>query len=155
MFAQHPYASWPWAGGAWSVIVPGPAVIFWPDEWCPSLAPTRTNTLEVDTVEMGDGYCHRSTRGFNPVAQSWDYQFPFTSLDQLDAMDAFLQRYSAPGFWFVPPENVEAIMVTADEWSASITDRTGRGALVGFLQVTFTRAFNPQSIARIAGLVAP
>ena len=80
MFAHHPYASWPWAGGRWATIVPGPTVIFWPGEWCPAPGPARTSILDVAIVAMGDGYNHRSTKGFNPVKTEWGYSFPFTGL---------------------------------------------------------------------------
>jgi hypothetical protein len=42
-------------------------------------------------------------------------------------------------------------MLVCSEWSATITEKTGGGDLVGFLQVTFARMYNPQSIAKIAG----
>lgn len=154
MFAQHPYAAWPWAGGAWALTPPGPTLVVWPDKWCPALAPSRTDTLEVDVVEMGDGYCHRSTHGYNPVKTAWAYQFPFTALDTLEEMDAFLQRYGAPGFWFLPPEQLDAVMIVCNEWSASITERSGKGAMIGFLQATFMRIFNPQPLTSIAGVGA-
>jgi phage-related protein len=149
MFAQHPYASWSWAGGRWATIVPAPTVIFWPADWCPAPGPTRTQVLEVDIVDMGDGYRHRSTKGFKPVKQEWGYSFPFKSADQLNAMDTFLQTHAARGFWFMHPELLDPTMVVANSWSAQISDRTGKGDMVGTLQVQFMRTYNAQPLTRL------
>ena len=47
------------------------------------------------------------------------------------------------GFWFTPPDGTTDVFVTADEWSASISDRN-QSDVIGTLQATFTRQFNPQ-----------
>lgn len=112
--------------------------------WCPMPGAARTSTLAVDTVEFGDGYKHRSTRGLNPVRPAWSLAFPFTSLDELDALDAFLVAHAATGFWMRPPDGSTDVFVTADEWSATIADKNNSTGIVGTLTATFARSFNPQ-----------
>jgi phage-related protein len=119
----------------------------WPHEWCAALGPSRTNTLTVNTVQFSDGYAHRSTRGLNPVQSTMAYVFPFADLDQLTAMNAFLRTYGAQGFAFLPPDKLNTVAVCASEWSATIIDRTGQdNEVVGALQVTLARMFNPQPL---------
>jgi phage-related protein len=119
----------------------------WPHEWCSALGPSRTNTLAVDTAQFGDGYVHRSTRGLNPVQSTMAYVFPFMDIDQLTAMNTFLKTYGAQGFAFLLPDKLATVAVCASEWSATIIDRTGQDDdVVGTLQVTFARMFNPQPL---------
>src|SRR5262245_18032234 len=107
MFAQHPYAAWPWAGGVWAPLPVEPAAIVWPDAWCPAFGPNRTDSALTLIADLGDGYRYRATRGFNPVQTTRTYSFPFTTLDRLNDMDAFLQQYGVRGFYFLPPEELE------------------------------------------------
>ena len=123
------------------VIVP----TSWPHEWCPMPGPTRTNTLKVETVVLGDGYTYRLTRGLNPVGSTLTYAFPFEDVDHLTEMDAFLKQHGARGFAFTPPEADDPIFVCCNAWSATLTDRTGTsGEMVGQLTSTFERRFNLQ-----------
>jgi phage-related protein len=115
---------------------------YWP--WCAQPGAARTSTLVVDEVAYGDGYKHRATRGLNPVRPEWSLGFPFTSLAELDERDAFLRRYAAGGFWFTPPDGATPLFVTANEWSASITERNLKTGIVGVLTVTMAQCFNPQ-----------
>jgi len=115
---------------------------YWP--WCPMPGAARSTALAVDTVSFGDGYNHRSTRGLNPVRPGWQMSFPFTSIDELDTLDQFLKDNAARGFWMRPPDSAVDVFVTVDTWSASITDRNPGSGIVGTLQATFTRQFNPQ-----------
>lgn len=149
MFAQHPYASWPWAGGAWAPLPDQPVTIVWPDEWCPALGPTRSDQASTLIADLGDGYRYRATRGFSPIVTTWNYSFPFTSIERLNEMDAFLQAYGERGFWFLPPEELELRFMCCNEWSATITERTGAGALVGSLSAGFRRMHNKQPLANI------
>jgi phage-related protein len=104
----------------------------------------RSTKLNVDQVDFGDGYVHRMTRGLNPVRPSWSLQFPFRSQAELDERDRFLRAYATGGFYFTPPDATAQVFVYADEWSATITDRSGRGAMLGTLNVTMVQCFNPQ-----------
>jgi phage-related protein len=104
----------------------------------------RSTTLAVDSVAFGDGYVHRATRGLNPARPSWSLVFPFTSLDELAERDAFLKANAATGFWITPPDGTALVYVTADAWSASITDKNKQTGIVGSLAVTMTQSFNPQ-----------
>jgi phage-related protein len=115
---------------------------FWP--WCPMPGAGRTTKLAVDSVAFGDGYIHRSTRGLNPARPAWTLAFPFASLDELEERDAFLQAHAAAGFWITPPDGTGYVLVTADEWSATIADRNVAKGIVGTLSVTLTRSFNQQ-----------
>src|SRR5262245_58243616 len=99
MFAQHPYAAWPWAGGAWAPLPSEPATIIWSPDWCPALGPSRSDAVNVLIADLGDGYRYRATRGFNPIQSTWSYSFPFRSVSQLNEMDAFLQTYGDRGFY--------------------------------------------------------
>lgn len=114
--------------------------------WCPAPGAARSSALSVDINNYGDGYVHRSTRGLNPVRPSWTLSFPFRKLAELDAMDAHLRAYALGGFYFRPPDSATDVFVTCDQWSASITDRTGGGDKVGQLQAQFDQAFNPQPL---------
>ena len=113
----------------------------WP--WCAQLGASRAVELAVDQTNYGDGYIHRSTRGLNPVRPSWTLNFPFTSQPELQRYDDFLNENAARGFWFTPPDMTSQVFVYADQWSYTITDKTGTG-IVGTLQATFVRIFNPQ-----------
>src|SRR5262245_5336550 len=115
---------------------------FW--TWCPMAGAGRTTQLAVDEVAFGDGYKHRATRGLNPARPSWTLGFPFKSVAELEERDNFLKSYAATGFWITPPDSSTTVFVTADEWSATISDRSGKGAMVGVLSVTMVRSFNPQ-----------
>jgi phage-related protein len=103
----------------------------------------RTTRLRVDQTDFGDGYTYRLTRGLNPARPSWSIQVPFIGLAELDSYDTFLRTNAARGFWFTPPDSATDVFVTADDWSASISDRN-QNDIVGTLQATFTRQFNPQ-----------
>jgi phage-related protein len=115
---------------------------YWP--WCAQPGAARTTQLAVDSVAYGDGYVHRSTRGLNPVRPSWSLSFPFTSLAELEERDAFLQAHAAAGFWITPPDSAAALFVTADQWSANITERNLQSGIVGTLTVSLVQSFNPQ-----------
>jgi phage-related protein len=104
----------------------------------------RDTKLTVDEVAFGDGYKHRATRGLNPAVPSWSLGFPFENLAELEERDNFLKSYAATGFWFTPPDATAPAFVTVDEWAATISDRSGKGAMVGTLSVTMVRCFNPQ-----------
>lgn len=112
--------------------------------WCPLPGAARKTKLNVDQANFGDGYTERTTRGLNPARPSWDVSFPFVGFDELDAMDRFLVANAALGFWWQPPDAAEAFLVTADDWAAAISDRTRADGIIGTLQSTFTRQFNPQ-----------
>ena len=71
----------------------------WPHEWCPSLGPTHSKTLAVETVEYGDGYRYRITRGLNPVGSTLTYAFPFEDVEHLTDMDV-PARHGSRGFLF-------------------------------------------------------
>jgi phage-related protein len=145
VFAQHPWAAWPWAGGLWQPFTPTPPLRpDWPAEWCAALGPSRSATLKVDTNEFGDGYCHRSTRGLDPVKPAWTLSFPATSDAVLLEMDAFLRTFGQAGFTFTPPGDSTAIFVTCDAWTFVLTDRSAGGDLISSLQATFTEVFNHQ-----------
>jgi phage-related protein len=119
------------------------AVPLW--TWCPMPGMSTTATLAVDTVALGDGYVHRATRGLNPVRETWSLAFPFTSQSELTAMYGFLRAYAVAGFWMRLPDFVEYVFVCVDEWSWSISDRTGQDHdIVGTLSASFVRSFNPQ-----------
>jgi phage-related protein len=115
---------------------------YWP--WCATAGAARTTQVAVDEVAYGDGYKHRATRGLNPARPSWSLGFPFESVAELKERDDFLKANAARGFWFTPPDSADYAFVTADEWSATIVDRSGKGAMVGTLSVTLVRSFNPQ-----------
>ena len=115
---------------------------FWP--WCAQAGAGRTTKLAVDEVNFGDGYKHRSTRGLNPARGAWSLAFPFRTLAELQERDAFLKTYATGGFWMQPSDDSVEVFVTADEWSATIIDRTGSGEMVGTLTVTLVQSFNPQ-----------
>jgi phage-related protein len=110
----------------------------------------RTDTLRVDANEFGDGYIHRATRGLNPVRPAWTLTFPFKDASEYRAFNTFLTSNACAGFYFQPPEELAPVFVTANEWSMVISDRragqsSGSGEpIVGTLQATFTRSFNPQ-----------
>ena len=38
--------------------------------------------------------------------------------------DDFLRSHAARGFWFTPPDGAAPLFVTADEWAATIVDRS-------------------------------
>jgi phage-related protein len=115
---------------------------YWP--WCAMPGASRDTKLSVDEVAFGDGYKHRSTRGLNPARPSWSLSFPFTSLAELEERDDFLKANAARGFWMTPPDGTGYVLVTADEWTAQISERNRASGIVGTLSVTLTRSFNPQ-----------
>jgi phage-related protein len=115
---------------------------FWP--WCPMAGASVSTALAVDSNAFGDGYIHRSTRGLNPARPSWQLNFPFANVDELKTYDDFLRAYAASGFWITPPDQAAPVFVVADTWSASISDRSGGGDMLGTFQATFVRSFNPQ-----------
>lgn len=115
---------------------------YWP--WCAMPGAARSTALAVDVVSFGDGYNHRATRGLNPVRPSWQLAFPFASLDELGTLDSFLKANAAAGFYMRPPDSAVDVFVTADSWSASITDKNAASGIVGTLQATFVQQFNPQ-----------
>src|SRR5262249_2070503 len=118
-----------------------PSSPYWP--WCAQPGASRAVELAVDQTNYGDGYIHRSTRGLNAVRPSWTLNFPFTSQGELQDYDSFLNANAARGFWFTPPDRTSEVFVYADQWAYTITDRSGTG-IVGQLQATFVRCFNPQ-----------
>lgn len=115
---------------------------YWP--WCAMPGAARSTTLAVDQVNFGDGYNHRATRGLNPARPSWALVFPFTTLDELATFDGFLKANATAGFWTRPPDSAVDVFVTADAWSATITDKNLASGIVGTLQATFVQQFNPQ-----------
>jgi phage-related protein len=114
--------------------------------WCPMPGAARSTTLAVDINAFGDGYVHRSTRGLNPARPSWSLSFPFTSLAELEAFDAFLVANATAGFYMRPPDSSTDVFVTADAWSSSIADKNADSGIVGTFQATFVRSFNPQPV---------
>jgi phage-related protein len=120
---------------------------YWP--WCPMAGVARSTALAVDIVNYGDGYVQRVTRGLNPARPSWSLTFPFTTMAELQAFDAFLVANSAAGFWMTPPDAVDDVFVTADAWAATITDKNLATGIVGTLAATFVQNFNPQPITRM------
>lgn len=112
--------------------------------WCAIPGAGRDTKLAVDEVAFGDGYKHRATRGLNPARGSWSLGFPFESVAELKERDDFLKLYAATGFWITPPDSATAVFVTVDEWSATISDRSGDGGMVGTLSVVMNQSFNPQ-----------
>lgn len=112
--------------------------------WCAMPGAARSTSLSVDQTNYGDGYNHRATRGLNPARPQWSLQFPFASADELQTLDAFLVAYSARGFWMRPPDSATDVFVTVDSWSATITDKNLNSGIIGTLQATFVRQFNPQ-----------
>src|SRR4029077_12929939 len=113
--------------------------------WCAMPGAARTTAMKADIADYGDGYTHRATRGLNPARPNWQLEFPFTDLAMLAAMNTFLETYAVPGFYFEPPDATGTeLFVTCDQWSATVSDRTGSGARVGTLGAQFVRAFNPQ-----------
>jgi phage-related protein len=128
-----------------SVHVPYPKDIIWP--WCPQPgAAARSTQLAVDQTNYGDGYNHRATRGLHPARPSWSFSFPFTSFDELDAYHQFLKANADAGFWMRPPDSDVDVYMTADSWSATITDKNLASGVVGTLQATFVQQFNPQPL---------
>lgn len=117
---------------------------FW--QWCPQAGMQRSTKLKLDQVDFGDGYVHRITRGINPVVPSWSISVPFTSVAELKERDDFLRANAVNGFWMLPADDTVEVYVYADDWQATITDRNGGGDMVGTLQVTVTRCFNPQPV---------
>jgi phage-related protein len=115
--------------------------------WCPQPGMSRATKLTVDTAAYGDGYIHRATRGLNPARPSWSYSIPFTSLAELTDLDDFLTLYAGRGFYVLPPDSNDYVLVTADDWSAQITDKNKDRGIVGVLTATFTRSFNPQPLS--------
>ncbi len=124
----------------------GIPVTAWPHEWCPAPGASRTSMLAVDTIQFGDGYSHRITRGLKPVRPAMNYQFPFVGMARLNDMNAFLKANGARGFQFQSPDSAAQVFVTADAWSASITDKNLATDIVGTLQATFVERFNPQPL---------
>jgi phage-related protein len=116
---------------------------YWP--WCVMPGAARTTQLRVDQTDYGDGYTYRLTRGLNPARPSWTIAVPFVGLAALAAYDSFLVTNATRGFWFTPPDATADVFVTADAWSASITDHN-KTDIIGTLQATFTRQFNPQPL---------
>ena len=114
----------------------------WPHEWCPAPGPTHAKTLAVETIELGDGYTYRLTRGLNPVGSTLTYAFPFEDAERLTDMDAFLRAHGSRGFLFLPPDEPLPVYVCCNAWSATLVDRTG-SEFTGQLQSTFERRFNP------------
>ena len=114
---------------------------YWP--WCPMLGAGRDTSLALDQVSFGDGYNHRATRGLNPVRPSWNFSFPFTSLDELTAYDQFLRANALSGFWMRPPDSAVDLFVTVDKWTAAITEKNAASGIVGTLTATFVQQFNP------------
>lgn len=118
---------------------------FW--NWCPSPGMSRDSKMTVEQNAFGDGYVHRATRGLNPVRPSWSQSFPFVGEAELQAMTAFLEANSAAGFWCKPPGEAADVFVVADEWSAQMSERNIARGVVGNINVTFVRIFNPQPIS--------
>jgi phage-related protein len=118
--------------------------------WCAQPGAARATTLVVDQTNYGDGYIHRATRGLNPARPGWSLVFPFVGLGELQSFDDFLVANSARGFWFTPPDGTADVFVTCDTWSATIADTNRAMGIVGTLQATFTRQFNPQPINPLA-----
>jgi phage-related protein len=114
--------------------------------WCPQAGAARTTTLAIDQTNYGDGYNHRATRGINPARPAWSLVVPFVGLDELNTMDSFLVAYAAIGFWFTPPDGPDDLFVSCDTWSATIADTNRAKGIVGTLQATFVRQFNPQPL---------
>lgn len=115
--------------------------------WCPAPGLSRNTKLVVDTVQYGDGYVHRSTRGINPAQPSWSVSVPFTSQADADAMGEFLKDNAAGGFYYSPPDVSAEIFVVCDEWTISVDDKNKATGIIGTLSATFQRVFNPQPIA--------
>jgi phage-related protein len=115
--------------------------------WCPMPGAARSTALAVDTVALGDGYVHRATRGLNPVRPSWSLAFPFTSPAELQAYDDFLVANATAGFYMRPPDASADVFVTVDAWSSTIADKNLQNGIVGTLQATFVRCFNPQPLS--------
>jgi hypothetical protein len=61
------------------------------------------------------------------------------AVDEVAYGDGYKHR-----FWILPPDGTDYVLVTADEWSASITDRNKAAGIVGLLSVSLVQSFNPQ-----------
>jgi phage-related protein len=114
--------------------------------WCPQAGMTRTTTLAVDSNAFGDGYIHRATRGLNPARPAWQVVVPFVGADELQAMETFLVANAACGFWMQPPDQASPVFVVCDTWQAQLVDKSNSDGIVGTMQATFTRSFNPQPV---------
>jgi len=114
--------------------------------WCAAPGAARSTALAIDQTNYGDGYNHRATRGINPARPSWTLTFPFVGLDELQDFDDFLVANAATGFWFTPPDSATDLFVSCDTWSATIVDTNQGAGIVGTLQATFVRQFNPQPL---------
>jgi phage-related protein len=122
-----------------------PNTPYWP--FCAVRGASRTVELAVDQTNYGDGYVSRSTRGLNPVRPSWNLVFPFASQEELTTFDDFLNANASRGFWFTPPDMAGDVFVYADNWSYTVSDKNQSNGIVGTLQATFVRCFNPQPIS--------
>jgi len=103
--------------------------------------------MNVDQIDYGDGYVHRSTRGLNPARPTWSLMFPFIGLQEATDMYSFLFSYAVPGFYFTPPElwpSEQYAFVYVDEWSFTIVDKSRTQGIIGNFNVAFVKCFNPQ-----------
>jgi phage-related protein len=109
--------------------------------WCPAPGVTQTTAPRLYEAKYGDGYTHRLTTGLNPLQQTWNAVFPGTRA-ALAEIEIFLQDNGVPGFYwaFFGPD----ILVTCDEWTVTVNDRTRGGELIGTLAATFRRSWNLQ-----------
>lgn len=127
---------------------------YWP--WCVMPGAARSTRMRVDQTDFGDGYTYRLTRGLNPARPAWAVQVPFVGKAELALYDSFLLANATRGFWFTPPDSDTDVFVTVDEWSSTIADQNALYGIIGTLQATFTRSFNPQpsnptTVANLSG----
>ena len=113
----------------------------WP--FCPMPGATKDSKLAVDINAFGDGYVHRSTRGLNPVRPSYGVTFMFTGDAEFAAMDSFLTKHAAAGFYYNAPGGRSFRDCRRMVYSIEVK---GAAGVVGTLSARFDRSFNPQPL---------
>lgn len=111
--------------------------------YTPDFGASRKSKPRVNAIQFGDGYEQRVATGQNRDPKVWALRFSNRSVDDIDAIEAFLEaRVTASGthesFDWTPPRADTAITVVCREW-----DRTIDHAETDSLAATFIQVFEP------------
>lgn len=104
--------------------------------WMPDRGFTTETAPRVRTAKFGDGYSQRVADGINNLDQTWNLTFNSRSLEDADAIEAFLvSKEGAISFTWTPPGTVTEYWVICPKWSLVYESEFSRNISVSFEKV--------------------
>ncbi|EMJ7956573.1 phage tail protein [Enterobacter chengduensis] len=106
--------------------------------WATQVSPTATDTINLFTVQFGDGYEQVAINGINNVTEEWELTWTGKKKD-VSAIRAFLHTHAHQSFWWSNPWGEKKLYRVKPD-SIKPTFISGKVVSVAF---TFKQAFAP------------